>query len=158
MLSAALWPSLSAPAVWLSLLLCAAVSAAALCAARWRASSSWRRFYGGPPDGAQRAAFASPARELSFQRALDAASARTVVLDTVLATCDPALVRPLLLSRAHSTTRSWLYRALAWVLPSSDGILFLAGDDWRTRHRADSLSYHVFYAGARAGYFKYFKE
>ena len=82
------------------------------------AAPAWRALYGGPPDGSHRIAFAGEQRELAFQSACDAAGARTVVLDTILATCDPGLVKPLLQSRAHSLGRSWMYRALANVLPN----------------------------------------
>lgn len=56
-------------------------------------------------------------------------------MDNMLATCDPGLVRTLLMSRTHSLGRSWLYRLVANVMPYSDGILFMEGDDWRKRHR-----------------------
>jgi hypothetical protein len=53
----------------------------------------------------------------------------------MLATADPALIKPLLLNRGHTLGRSWLYRLLAKWLPSSDGILFMENEDWKKRHR-----------------------
>lgn len=52
------------------------------------------------------------------------------------ATCDPQLMRRLLLRKAHTLPRSILYRVLAKACPSFNGILSCAGDDWKRRHRA----------------------
>lgn len=54
----------------------------------------------------------------------------------MVATADPALIKPLLLNRGHTLGRSWLYRLFAKWLPSSDGILFMENEDWKKRHRA----------------------
>jgi len=61
---------------------------------------------------------------------------KTMCIDGVVATFDPALVHALLISREHSIGRSWLYRLVAWMMPCSDGIVFMADDDWRKRHAA----------------------
>lgn len=87
----------------------------------------------GPADGTGRQRFREQ-REDAFV-ALVHEWGRTFTLDTITVTCDPTLVHTLLNSRAHSVTRSWVYRALTYILPRSDGILFMADDAWRVRHR-----------------------
>lgn len=71
---------------------------------------------------------------LHMSRALG--GAKTLCIDGVVATFDPALVRALLISREHSIGRSWLYRLVAWMMPVSDGIVFMADEEWRKRHAA----------------------
>jgi cytochrome P450 len=53
----------------------------------------------------------------------------------VVATCEPELVRTLLMNRVHTGVRPPTYKMLA-KLPGANGILFLDGDSWLTRMRA----------------------
>lgn len=78
----------------------------------------------------------STLREDAFAGTVLAERSRTVLLGSTTATSDPVAVRALLLSRPHSLGRSWVYRALAKFMPSSDGILFMEGEGWRKRHSA----------------------
>lgn len=57
------------------------------------------------------------------------------------ATCDPPLVREVLRSREHSLPRSLIYRVFAWLVPSSDGILFMADEDWKRRRSAVTYAF-----------------
>ncbi|RYG46652.1 hypothetical protein EON67_09330, partial [archaeon] len=75
-------------------------------------------------------------REDAFVSLLTKAGARTVRWGNILATCDPAVIKPLLQGRSHTIGRSWLYRLFARVMPYADGILFAADEEWRRRHRA----------------------
>lgn len=59
---------------------------------------------------------------------------RTFAYDGVVATADPAIMKAVLLSRAHSLGRSIMYRLIARLMPWSDGLLFAAHDEWRKRH------------------------
>lgn len=88
------------------------------------------------PDGQGKVLFRQ-LREDAFERHVAAAGGKlTFVIDSLVTTIDPAFIRTLLLSRAHSLGRSWLYRAVSWGMPYSDGVLFMAHDDWRRRHDA----------------------
>lgn len=59
---------------------------------------------------------------------------RTLTIDTVTTTADPKVVRSILMSKVHSINRSWVYRLIANIMPSSDGILFSANEEWKIRH------------------------
>lgn len=50
-------------------------------------------------------------------------------------TCDPEVVRALLMDRANTDERPAVYKAMA-KLPGADGILFMDGEKWRTRAHA----------------------
>jgi cytochrome P450 len=89
----------------------------------------------GPENGAVRALFHAHREDAHLLLLRRFAPARTLCLDTVISTADPPLMSALLNSRAHSEGRSPLYRAIAWVMPLSDGMLFAAGAEWARRHR-----------------------
>ncbi len=61
---------------------------------------------------------------------------KTLRFEGMTATCDPQLMRRLLLRKEHTLPRSILYRVLAKACPSFDGILSCAGEEWKRRHRA----------------------
>lgn len=66
---------------------------------------------------------------------LIASYGRTFSIGSVIATADPLLAARMLRSREHSLGRSIVYRMIARVMPTSDGILFQQGEAWRIRHR-----------------------
>jgi cytochrome P450 len=130
---------------------------AALCAVCVAACCLLRRrsqLFPGGPDGSSRALFRQY-REDAFLLQLErygqggrgksggeegksssSSPPLTITMDTLTATAHPATVRALLMSRAHSVGRSWVYRLVAWMMPLSDGILFAADDEWKRRHSA----------------------
>lgn len=73
-------------------------------------------------------------RESMFLR-LVAKHGKTLRFEGMTATCDPALMKELLTRKAHTLPRSILYRVLATILPSFDGILSSSGSEWKRRHR-----------------------
>lgn len=90
----------------------------------------------GPGDDAACRTLFRAEREDVFLTALAAHApvSRTCSWGSLPATADPGVARALLLSREHSLGRSVVYRLIAWVMPSSDGILFSGGAAWRARH------------------------
>jgi cytochrome P450 len=67
---------------------------------------------------------------------------KTIRHGNVVATCEPELVRTLLMDRVHTGVRALTYKALA-KLPGANGILFLDGDAWLTRMRALVPVFHA---------------
>src|SRR5262245_33771827 len=59
----------------------------------------------------------------------------------LVATCEPAIVRTLLMDRAHAERRPPIHRLMA-RLPGADGILFMDGEAWLKRTRAVMPVFH----------------
>ncbi|NJK53236.1 MAG: hypothetical protein HC936_11285 [Leptolyngbyaceae cyanobacterium SU_3_3] len=49
--------------------------------------------------------------------------------------CDPELVKTLLMEKIHTQKRSRLYTLMRWI-PGAEGLLFLEGKQWRRRTQA----------------------
>jgi cytochrome P450 len=76
----------------------------------------------------------STLREDAFLLLARRFSSLTIMHGAVLSTAEPATVRALVQSRAHSLGRSAVYRFMAFLLPASDGMLFAADEEWKRRH------------------------
>jgi cytochrome P450 len=59
----------------------------------------------------------------------------------MVATCDPGLVRALLMDRAHAERRPPVHRLMA-RMPGADGVLFMEGEPWLRRTRAVMSVFH----------------
>ncbi|HEY1297057.1 MAG TPA: cytochrome P450 [Chloroflexota bacterium] len=60
---------------------------------------------------------------------------KTFRVQEYVVTCDPRLVEPLMLDRAHTRRRSKPHRMLGRI-PGAKGLLFLDGPRWEAQHRA----------------------
>src|SRR5437660_8962380 len=61
---------------------------------------------------------------------------RTFRVGRRILTCEPALVRELLLERVHTERRSFSHHAVSRVTPGSAGLLFYEGERWLRHLRA----------------------
>ena len=59
----------------------------------------------------------------------------------MVATCDPGIVRTLLMERAHAERRPPVHRLMAKI-PGADGVLFMEGEAWLRRTRAVMPVFH----------------
>src|SRR5215204_3286338 len=59
----------------------------------------------------------------------------------IIVTCDPAIVRAVLMDRPHVETRPTAHKVLA-MFPGSPGVLFMDGQPWLTRARAVAPVFH----------------
>lgn len=88
----------------------------------------------GPPNGTAKPLFLKAREDAFLLHAKDFSPAQTLVLDTAISSFDPTVLRNMFLSRENSTGRSIVYRMVANIMPSSDGILFSQNEEWRKRH------------------------
>lgn len=103
----------------------------------------------GPPDGDTRALFTLLREDAHLLLLRRFAPHRTLNLDELTSTADPALLSALLNNRANSVGRSIVYRLVAWFFPFSDGMLFVGDKDWERRHK---LFTPLFQTGVVRGY------